>query len=136
MMNTMIVKSHRSIKLHYFVITDKKIPKQSFKVDHLMLNGIDILGEGSIDVLPPSIHPSGIRYCFVKVDGDVLKPLTITKDEFNELIRRFEELSGKRRGGNEIQETSRVSERKLSEERINRIVEVVKPYWRGETDIS
>jgi len=55
----MIVKSYRSIKLHYFVKTDKTIRKRGFRCEHPALQSIDVLGEGSIDILPPTIHPSG-----------------------------------------------------------------------------
>ncbi len=126
LIRTMIVKSHRSIKLHYFVNTNKQISKRSFKVDHAEINGIDVLGEGSIDVLPPSKHPSGTQYKFIKNNGEILKPLQITEDEFNELIWKLEELSKNRRNRKDVQS----SWRKLSEDAVNRIIKAVKPYWK------
>ncbi len=139
LLNTMIVKSHRSIKLHYYVETDKQIPKRSFRIEDGAINSIDVLGEGSIDVLPPSIHPSGVQYKFIKTNGKIPKPLALSEEEFEELIKKFEELSGKskselitKRDPSSVQPVKHGPIDSV-DQILDQIVEVVKPYWKPGT---
>jgi len=74
--NTWIVKTDRGFHVYLRAFEDEMdVPKtQSFE-------GVDIKGEGSYVVAPPSVHPSGIRYEFLEPDMPFQKPIMFVMPE-------------------------------------------------------
>ena len=86
--NTWIVKTDRGFHVYLRAFEEEMdVPKtQSF-------GGIDVKGEGSYVVAPPSVHPSGIRYEFLEPDMPVKKIIMLVMpedwEEFIEIISRI-----------------------------------------------
>ena len=59
--DTMIVKSYRGG--HIYIRTDYEIHK--FTLDLGRYGKLEVLGQGQIGILPPSLHPKGITYEFI-----------------------------------------------------------------------
>ena len=59
--DTMIVKSFRGG--HFYIRTDYEIHK--FTLDLGKYGKVEVLGQGQIGILPPSLHPRGITYEFI-----------------------------------------------------------------------
>jgi hypothetical protein len=84
--DTMIVKSFRGG--HIYVSTDYEIPK--FTLNLGKYGKIEVLGQGQIGILPPSLHPNGITYEFISQ-----KPVQHWSGDFrHELSELLERLLG------------------------------------------
>ncbi|RLI73859.1 hypothetical protein DRP04_15325, partial [Archaeoglobales archaeon] len=100
--NTWIVRTGKGY--HIYFRCEEPVKSRRFK-------GCDVKGEGGYVVAPPSVHPSGNYYSFVKKGQIVL----LSKSEFDELIRILESL---------------FSEQSLESDKLNEIVELFLPYWQ------
>jgi RecA-family ATPase len=86
---TFVVKSSKGVHVYF------KIKGELPKTEHLP--GIDLLSEGSLVVLPPSLHPSGVRYTVYGNDGGEFPPIqTIDEEECKLLIKKIHEIIEKK----------------------------------------
>jgi hypothetical protein len=70
-------------KRHLYVISQREVKK--YKLSEL---GIDVQSEGSIIIVPPSIHPSGGTYQFINQDKEPIKVFSV-KIFVEGLVRRM-----------------------------------------------
>jgi hypothetical protein len=85
--NTWLVKTGKGYHVYLRVNSDKPIRTRRF-------GKIDIKGEEGYVVAPPSIHPSGKRYDFVrfsKTTGHEIR--VVSEDQYNKLLVLLEKLS-------------------------------------------
>ena len=102
------------------------------KLSTRKLEGVDIL-VNNYQLIPPSLHPSGVRYEWVI---DLNKMWVLSPAEFEEIIEEIEEAGGKKKEKKEKElKTSHTSQashshlRELSDEEIAQIVEKLKPHY-------
>jgi len=127
--NTWMVRTGKGVHI-YLRITDIERDefKEKLRTKPRLREGLDIKAEGGYVVAPPSIHPSGAKYHFIKNDPmtNDIKPLT-----FEEYEKLLDYLAPQE----EIPKTD-LGKRVLTEEEISRTVELIKPaYKQGYRDL-
>jgi len=92
---------------------------------------IEIRGERAYVAAPPSIHPSGHVYTFIKNDPRVEPIQKLTLNEYKELINTLSSaFFEKRQEREEATESEPTKTRKLTDEQILTIVSLLKPAYR------
>jgi hypothetical protein len=91
---------------------------------------IRLKSDGGYVVAPPSVHPSGSHYRFIK--GNIIAKLS--KDEILDLIRCFRQINGVRRSNVQVDEDKVETEllpatKELDDERVMDITVILKPYY-------
>jgi hypothetical protein len=91
---------------------------------------IRLKSNGGYVVAPPSVHPSGSYYRFIK--GNIIAKLS--KDEILDLIRCFRQINGVRRSNVQLDIEKTDSEllpvsKQLDDERVMDITVILKPYY-------
>ena len=126
--NTWIVETGKGYHVYLRLPREDLVPSTKVR----LVEGVDLKAEGGYVVAPPSTHPSGKQYRFIEVDGELLgppnisEPIELREEEWKELLRLLAPL-----------ETTRASRykrpikatKKLSEEQINKVIELLKPYY-------
>jgi len=122
---TWVVKTGKGYHIYVKLQSPDLVPRTKPRLKP----GLDIKAEGGYVVAPPSIHPSGKRYEFIKVGNDVYgppdirEPITLSEREWNELLSLLEVKSDVKK------EKIRKTVRRLNDDQIRRIVELIKPYY-------
>ena len=129
--NTWIVESGKGFHIYLRLPRAELLPSTKVR----FTEGIDLKAEGGYVVAPPSVHPSGKRYEFVKTDEEILgppdieEPITLDEEEWNELLT----LLGYRDKVKEIKESRTLSLRELKDEDLLKLKELLKGAWvRGQ----
>ena len=91
--DTWVVKTGKGFHIYLRLPKAELVPSTKVR----LAEGIDLKAEGGYVVAPPSIHPSGKRYEFVKTlvnaeeevlgPPDVEEPVRLTEDEWEELLK-------------------------------------------------
>jgi len=122
--NTWIVKTGKGYHFYFRVDEDLTSTRR--------FDGVEIRGEGAQVVAPPSLHPSGKIYEFVK-DPKQHDILYLTSDEYDLIINIIRRLAG---CCDERKLEDRKDFRRLSETEILKIVELLKPcYYPGNREL-
>src|SRR5919106_5650989 len=91
---------------------------------------IRLKSDGGYVVAPPSVHPSGSHYRFIK--GNIIAKLS--KDEILDLIRCFRQINGVRRSNVQLDVGKAESEllpasMELDDERVMDVAVILRPYY-------
>ena len=131
---TWIVKTGKGYHIYVKLQSPDLVPRTKPRLKP----GLDIKAEGGYVVAPPSIHPSGKRYEFIKVGNDVYgppdirEPITLTEREWNELLALLE----LRESIKEEHEPTTIECKRLGKDKILAIVENIRPaYTPGSRDL-
>jgi len=134
--NTWLVKTGKGYHIYLRVDSDKPVKIGKFEK-------IDIKGEGGYVVAPPSLHPSGKRYEFIRFSlttGHEIR--IISEEQYNKLLSLLKNVTGveeqpemgnenENEGGEEAREKSETRGwRELSNKEILEIVEILKPVYK------
>jgi len=120
--NTWIIRTGKGYHFYFRVDEDLTTTRR--------FNGIEIRGDGSQVVAPPSMHPSGKVYEFVE-DPHERDIIYLNKDEYNIVLKVIEELVGVQKTDRTTQSTQPKTEfKQLSDNEILRIVELLKPAYK------
>ncbi len=126
--NTWIVKTGKGFHVYFRLHSPDMVPRTRVR----LADGIDVKGEGGYVVAPPSVHPSGCRYSFIEVNGevlgppDILEPATLTEEEWNKLLQLIALQQGT---GRRATSPSHGGFRRLGDNEILRIKELLKDAW-------
>ncbi len=114
-MDTFIV---RTGKKGYHIYYRTPEPMKSTK-----LGKIDILGEGKLAMLPPSVHPETSRTYIIWEDRE---PLKLKNEEWQHVFHVLRDITGA---------DSKVNNTSKTEGKIEKITKVIVPYWKkGQRD--
>ncbi len=125
--NTWIVKTGKGYHIYLRLPNAELVPRTKVR----LAEGIDLKAEGGYVVAPPSVHPSGKRYEFVKVENetmgppDVDEPAIITEEEWEELLK----LLGTRNGSRAPERPREIGFKELRDEDLLKLKELLKGAW-------
>ncbi|BFI76790.1 bifunctional DNA primase/polymerase [Sulfurisphaera ohwakuensis] len=133
--NTWLVKTGKGY--HIYLRVDNDEPVRTAK-----LPKIDIKGEGGYVVAPPSIHPSGKRYEFVrftKTTGHEIR--LISEKQYKDLLAVLERVSGGKIEGEDKSEAKKNEEwgeerkdekrnKRLKEDAILKLIDIISPVYK------
>jgi beta-phosphoglucomutase-like phosphatase (HAD superfamily) len=125
--NTWIVKTGKGYHIYLRLPDAELIPRTKVR----LTEGIDLKAEGGYVVAPPSVHPSGKRYEFVKVENELLgppdveEPVTLTEDEWEELLK----LLSPREASRSFERTRDARFKELRDEDLLKLKELLKDAW-------
>jgi hypothetical protein len=120
--NTWLVQTGKGFHIYLRVDSDK--PVKSTK-----LPKIDIKGEGGYVVAPPSLHPSGKRYTFIrftKTTGHEIR--VVSEVQYNRLLTILEKVTNAKLTWVEVDR--RPKEFELTSEQIQGIVKALEPIYK------
>jgi len=133
--NTWLVQTGKGYHIYLRVDTDKPI-----KIGKLPK--VDIKGEGGYVVAPPSLHPSGKNYEFVRFTNTTgHEIMVISEEQYGKLLAALEKVTGAKLSlVNEQQKKEEKEEkngsgrfgRKLNDEQIMKIVKALEPVYKPE----
>jgi len=88
---TWIVRTKRGVHIYFRLDCDEKTFEEKGKTKKNLqgIKGLELRGEGTYVVAPPSIHPDGIRYEFIR--GYSYPPLKIDLETFNKILNTLKE---------------------------------------------
>ena len=127
--HTWVVETGKGFHIYLRLPRDDLVPRTKPK----LLDRVDLKGEGGYVVAPPSVHPSGKRYRFIEVDGELLgppsiaEPIVLSEEEWRELLKLLSPPEESRAGAGKY--ASIRASKRLSEDQIKRIVELIEPYY-------
>jgi len=126
--NTWIVKTGKGYHVYF------RIEEHTFRTKPKLVADVDVKAEGGYVVAPPSIHPSGARYEFVRsregVFGppEVPEPITITENEWKKILKLL--------GAREVEKPREEKGRELADKEILEIVNMLREAYRpGQRDL-
>jgi len=132
--NTWNVKTGRGVQVYFRYPNvdenskDKILSHKSLRYPEL---GLDIQRNGKYVVAPPSIHPTGRRYEFIRLTDQIY---TLTENQLRKLFNIIEKLANERRKEAEATSDEEGIEieinKELTEEQIGKIVDLIRPYWK------
>jgi len=135
--STWLIKTGKGFHIYLWVDTNK--PVKTGK-----LQKIDIKGEGGYVVAPPSLHPNGKRYEFVrfsKTTGHEIR--VISEEQYNKLLALLEKVTGSRLPSAEKEEKIETKndeggggvrhEGELTNKQILEIVKTLEPIYKAGT---
>ena len=124
--NTWVVETSKGYHLYLRLPRGDLVPHTKIR----LTEGIDIKAEGGYVVAPPSIHPSGKQYKFIKVEREILgppsipEPIELTEEEWQELLSL---LVPPREKPQETKRTIRL--RELGDNELLKLKEILKDAW-------
>ena len=116
--NTWIIKTGKGI--HVYFRTPNPIKTRRFRD-----LGIDIQGEGSYVVAPPSIHPNGSIYEFKRLADSIY---ILSEGQLNKLLNILEEMRKKPSKEDKQKEPAKQL-RELTDDQIEKVINLFLPYW-------
>jgi len=125
--NTWIVKTGKGYHIYLRLPNAELVPRTKVR----LAEGIDLKAEGGYVVAPPSVHPSGKRYEFVKVENevqgppDVDEPALLTEEEWKELLK----LLDARNGSRAPERPREIGFKELRDEDLLKLKELLKDAW-------
>jgi len=125
--NTWIVKTGKGYHVYLRLPNAELVPRTKVR----LAEGIDLKAEGGYVVAPPSVHPSGKRYEFVKVENEALgppdvdEPATLTEEEWEVLLS----LLAPRDNSKSFERPREVGFKELRDEDLLKLKELLKDAW-------
>ncbi|ACP54414.1 bifunctional DNA primase/polymerase [Saccharolobus islandicus] len=122
--NTWLVKTGKGYHIYLRIDIDKPV-----KIGKLQK--IDVKGEGGYVVAPPSIHPSGKTYEFVrfsKTTGHEIR--VITEEQYKKILTILENVTESTITDTAIEKGEIRHDKKLSENTILRIIDILSPVYK------
>jgi len=134
--NTWVVETGRGIHVYLRIKINKDTFKQLFRTKTKVVDSVDIKAEGGYVVAPPSLHPSGKQYRFIK--GSNTPIAEVSKKKFKEILDSIEKIAGKKDEEREKREDSEElddienkggKQRGLTNAQILEIIDLFKPFY-------
>jgi hypothetical protein len=122
--NTWLVKTGKGYHIYLRVSTDKPI-----KIGKLPK--VDIKGEGGYVVAPPSLHPSGKNYEFVRFTNTTGHEIrVISEEQYGKLLAVLEKVTQSKLEKEVAVKPKDKEERELTDEQIQEIVKALEPVYK------
>ena len=136
------VKTGRGLHVYLRVNTTNKelLKAQYIEFEHLNVK-LEIKGNGTYVVAPPSIHPHGEIYEFQNDLNNIPFPIVIEEKEWKEILNEIESLSNlgnktKESNSDNNEEDTKIEEKnKIKDEKVEKLIEILNDdYIEGNRD--
>ena len=128
--STPLVESGKGYHFYFRLKDPKLLPGPKIRVREDL--ELDVRGEGSYTLVPPSVHPSGKRYRWIRGPPEYT-PYELSREEWLELCKiirlELEEKEEKREGKPKVRGESK-KWKTLTEDQIENIIKLIKPYYQ------
>jgi len=135
--NTWVVKTGRGYHVYFRYPVKKNSDDIAFTHKSVKFGnlGVDIQRDGRYVLAPPSLHPSGVPYQFVKRPDKIYE---LSENQLKKLFDILRRLAGEKKKENEVKEESEdeiesesiMHNKELTEDQMREIINVVLPYWK------
>ena len=127
--NTWIVETGKGYHVYLRLPREDLVPRTKVR----LVEGVDLKAEGGYVVAPPSMHPSGKRYRFIEVDGELLgppsipEPVELREEEWQELLRLLAPPETGKASKRPVEAATSFKE--LGDNELLRLKEILKEAW-------